>query len=72
MENFFDRYKEADKPQETTEIFELLDDMVEEWHCGASDVSLQEYLGFSSTEYEAFVSSSVYVLDMLKDRNLLK
>lgn len=72
MENFFDRYKEAGSPTDTDAIYDLLDDMVDEWHRGDSDASLHEYLGFDWTEYGAFLSSPLYVVDMLKDRNLLK
>ena len=36
-----------------------IDDMVDEWHDGASELLLHEYLGWTFQEYKTWVESSV-------------
>lgn len=39
-----------------TALLEDIDDWIDEWHAGSSDLALHEFLGMSSDEYSSWVS----------------
>lgn len=71
MKTFFDRYKEAGSPNLYTAILNLVDDMVDEWHEGDSELPLSAYLGFTHEEYARWVEDPDHVFVLLRQRKMI-
>lgn len=47
---------------------EEIDHFVDEWHAGDSELSLKDYLGFTSEEYSLWLKGSKYLPGILASR----
>lgn len=71
METFFDRYKESGSPQDYRTIDSLLFDMIIEWRNSDRKVTKSKYLGFTDLEYRIWIENPYFIMELLKERNLL-
>lgn len=71
METFFDRYKIAGRPQDYRTIDSLLFDMIIEWRNTDRKITKAKYLGFTDLEYRIWIENPRFIMELLKDRNLL-